>query len=76
MEEQEETYTYEVTLSVATRYIGSEVTETIKLGDLGLSDQEWDEMTDYQRDDVIYEYLNDWVWQEIDTGWEINKDAV
>ncbi|WPH58193.1 hypothetical protein SEA_LUCKYSOCKE_165 [Streptomyces phage LuckySocke] len=73
-EEQEDTFTYEVELSVATRYIGSEVTETVSLWeDFGISDQEWDEMGRYEQDDVICEYLNDWVWNQIDSGWEIRK---
>lgn len=53
-EEKEDTYTYEIRLSVATCYINSEVYETVSIYDIfGLSDQEWDEM-----------------WQNIDTGWE------
>lgn len=67
----EETYTYEVTLSVATCYLNSEITETISVWDeLGLSDQEWDEMKDWEQDDAVRERLNDWVWENIDTGWE------
>lgn len=71
-EEQEDTYTYEIELYVATRFINSDVKEIISVWhDLGFSDQEWDEMSNYEQEDAASEYLNDWVWQQIDTGWEM-----
>ena len=73
-EEQEDPCTYEVELTVATQYLGSEVTETLSLwDDFGITHPEWDEMGEWERDDLIREYLEDWVWQQIDTGWEIIK---
>lgn len=67
----EETYTYEVTLSVATQFLNSEVTETIGIWDeLGLTDQEWDELKDWEQDDAVRDYLNDWIWENISTDWE------
>lgn len=69
--EKEDTYTYEIRLSVATCYINSEVYETVSIYDIfGLSDQEWDEMSEYEREKEVSDYLEDWVWQNIDTGWE------
>lgn len=73
-EEPEDPTTYEVELTVSTMYLGSEVTETVSLwDDFGITDQEWDEMGQWEQDDLIREYLDDWVWQQIDTGWEIHK---
>lgn len=70
--EPEDTYTYEIRLSVSTCYINSTVDETFNIYDqLGVSDQEWDEMTEYEQCDMVDEYLNEWVWQNIDTGWEV-----
>lgn len=67
----EETYTYEVTLSVATQFLNSEITETISVWDeLGFSDQEWDELKDWERNDAVRERLNDWMWENISTDWE------
>lgn len=70
-EVQEDTYTYEIRLSVATCYINSEVYETVGIYDaFGFSDQEWDEMSNSEREHEVSEYLEDWVWQNVDTGWE------
>lgn len=71
-EEQEETYTYEVTFSVCTRYVNSEVRSTEKLEEYGFSDQEWDAMTLEERDNYIDEWSHEWAMQEIEYWGEVS----
>lgn len=67
----EETYEYEVKLSVSTCYLNSTVSETINIWDeLGISDQEWDEMKDWEQASAVQERINDWIWENIETDWE------
>lgn len=52
-------------VSVSTNYVGSTVTDVIEIPDEDLEDLEG-----YERDKVIEEYATDWLWNEIDWGWE------
>lgn len=71
-DEQEETHEYTVNFYVATRYTSSEVTAEFSLyDDYGFTDQEWDEMKEYERNDHFYEWLEEWVQGEIDSGGEV-----
>lgn len=71
-EEQEETYTYTVTFNVATMYIRSEVSETFPLEEYGYSDQEWDALTERERDRELDEWLNEWYPQRIEAWGDVS----
>lgn len=71
----EETTTYTVTFYVATRYVNSKVEAEFSLyEDYGYTDQEWDELSEHEQSDYYYEWLEEWVQGEIDTGGEVNCD--
>ena len=49
--------------------IHSKYKTTVSLNDLGVSDEEWQEMTDEQRDDVMRDVAferSDWGYREIE----------
>lgn len=72
VEEQEETYTYTVTFRVATRYVGSEDSETFDLEDYGYSDQEWDALSRDKQDREMDEWLNEWYPQQIEAWGDVS----
>lgn len=59
----EETYTYEITLGVSTRYIGSDVEETVPLKDYGYSDQEWDDLSPTSKDQILNDLIEQYLWE-------------
>ncbi len=69
---QEETYTYTIKFGVATRYISSEVTEEQSLEDYGYSDQEWDELEQYEQDRLVDEWTTEFVWENIESWGEVD----
>jgi hypothetical protein len=72
-DEQEETRTYDVTFYVATRYVNSEVKESFSLYDeYGYTDQEWDEMSQRERDNLFDEWLNEWYVQQIEAWGDVS----
>lgn len=76
MAEQEETYTYRVKLGVSTKYIGSEDEDEMPLEEYGYSDQEWDELSDREKDKLITEWIEEYVWNNIDSWGDVITDAV
>ena len=70
--EQEETYTYTIKFGVATKYISSEVVEEQSLEDYGYSDQEWDELDQYEKDRMVDEWTTEYVWENIESWGEVN----
>lgn len=71
-EQQEETYTYTIKFGVATKYISSEVVEEQPLEDYGYSDQEWDELDQYDKDRMVDEWTTEYVWENIESWGEVN----
>lgn len=55
-----------IEVSVGTRYVGSEVRDTIEI-----DDEEVEDMTETQRDDYLDEIAREWMFDEIDYGWKI-----
>ncbi len=73
--EEEETYTYTVKLGVATRYIGSDVTEEQPLEEFGYSDQEWDELDEREKDKLITEWTEEFVWENVESWGDVVTDG-
>ncbi len=71
-EEVEETYTYQITFHVATKYINSDASETFDLEEYGYSDQEWDALTQYEQDRELDEWLNEWYPQQIEAWGDVS----
>lgn len=71
----ERTYTYTVTLGVSTRYVGSDDVDSFSLGDYGYSDQEWDKLSPERQEELISSWIEEYVWENIDSWGTVNKDA-
>lgn len=56
-------------VSVSTGYVGSTVTDVIEI-----PDDELEDLTTVGRENVIEEYVSDWMHNEIDWGWEEVED--
>lgn len=50
--------------SVSTRYVGSEVKEEIEIE---FTEEQYND--EEKREQVIQEYYEDWLWENIDTSW-------
>jgi len=70
-EEQEDPYTYTVTFYVDTCYINSEVKETFDLEEYGYSNQEWDALSQIEKDREFDEWMNEWYPQQIEAGGDV-----
>lgn len=60
----------EVTFNVSTGYVGSKREETFKLIDLGIIE---DEYTKEELEDVLNEAFENWLWNNIDAGWDFEE---
>lgn len=61
---EEQTYTYTLVLSTETPYVGTGTKDEVALGDYGYSDQEWDALTERQRNACLDEWAEDNFWNE------------
>lgn len=52
--------------SVSTRYVGSEVEETIEI-------EIPDDATENEIEEIVQQRYDDWLWNNIDTNWEETK---
>ncbi len=68
-DEQEETYTYTLTLYAAGPYVGCDSEDEVPLEEYGYSDQEWDRLTDAQKDVLLNEWGEEYFWN---AGFEYN----
>lgn len=56
--------TYRLELFASGPYVGCESTELVNLSDYGFSDEEWDKLTDRQREDLLDEWGQEFFWNE------------
>lgn len=70
---EKDTYTYTLTMSVSTQYIGSEVEETLGLSDWGYSDQEWDALSESEQEDHLDRWADEYVWEHIECFRRVNR---
>lgn len=61
--------TYKLELFASGPYVGCQTTETVDLSDYGFSDEEWDELTEREREDLLNEWGEQFFWNE---GYEYN----
>ena len=73
---EEETYTYRVKFGVATRYIGSDVTAEDSLEEYGYSDQDWDELSEREKNSLLMEWEQEFVWNNVESWGDVITDAV
>lgn len=64
--------TYKLELFASGPYVGCESTELVDLSDYGYSDEEWDELTEGKRNDLLDEWGQDYFWNE---GYEYNASV-
>lgn len=74
-EEQEETYTYLVKFGVATHFINSDVEEEDTLENYGYSDQEWDELSERVQEQLISEWTEEFVWNNVDSWGDVIREV-
>jgi len=65
----DETYTYKLTLGYGTPFTGGDGKDTFDLKDYCYSDQEWDELTDQQRSDLLDEWATENFWNQGFGAW-------
>lgn len=68
----DETFTYMVKLTTNGPWVGCESEEEFSLEDFGYSDEEWDALTDSQREDLLDEWARDNFWS---MGYEYNGEV-
>lgn len=74
-EEQKETYTYLIKFGVATHFINSDVEEEDTLENYGYSDQEWDELSEREQEQLISEWTEEFVWNNIDSWGDVIREV-
>ena len=61
--------TYKLELFASGPYVGCESTELVDLSEYGYTDEEWDEMPERRRDELLIEWGEEFFWNE---GYECN----
>lgn len=61
--------TYKLELHACGPYVGCESTELVDLSDYGYFDEEWDALTDREREYLLHEWGEEFFWNE---GYEFN----
>jgi hypothetical protein len=64
--------TYKLELYASGPYVGCNSTELVDLSDYGYSDEEWDELTEGEREDLLNEWGEEYFWNE---GYEYNASV-
>jgi hypothetical protein len=49
---------------VGTKYVGSKVSEVVEI-----DDDEWNDMDEESRQELLNEMFEEWVWNTVDSGW-------
>ena len=57
-----------VKFTVATNRVGSECSDIVDFED------ELDELSEYELENYLNEYLDDWMWNHVDSFWDIKED--
>ena len=64
-------YSYRFSLSVG--FSGAERSEMLNISDLGLDEDEWDDLLEESRRGILDEHLQDWRAGLISSGWEVEQ---
>lgn len=64
--------TYRVTLRHSGPWAGCESEDTYNLSDWGYTDEEWDELAEWAREDLLNEWAEENFWNE---GYEYNAEV-
>lgn len=60
---------YKLWLSIG--YAGAKNTDVVSVEDLGFSQDEWDKLTQSEKDKELRSYHDGWVGNFLDSGWEL-----
>ena len=61
--------TYRLELFASGPFVGCESTEVVDLAGYGYTDEQWDELTERKREDLLFEWGQDFFWNE---GYDFN----
>lgn len=64
--------TYRLELFASGPYVGCESTELVDLANYGYTDEEWDALTDRERENLLDEWGQEFFWNE---GYEFNAEV-
>lgn len=62
-----------IKLNVSTNKVGSRETDEISVLDLGYNEETWFKMSADRRREILDDYFNEWVWENIDAWYEIEE---
>lgn len=64
--------TYRLELYASGPFAGCESTETVSLSEYGFTDEEWDEVSEFEKGKLLDEWGSEYFWNE---GYEFNAQV-
>lgn len=64
--------TYKLELYASGPYVGCESTEVVDLSDCGYTDEEWDDLSEGERENLLSEWGEEFFWNE---GYDYNAEV-
>jgi len=63
----------EIKFYLSLNLVGCDIIESFTLNDVGIDQQDWEDMTEKERADDLQDFGQDWVNNNCEWGWTIDK---